>query len=171
MSTVSVDASTLINFLVVDRVDLLGSLTEFDFCVPAEVVGEILDETQRARLDAALETGHLAEVRLASPRELATYGQLRHRLGRGESASLALAFHRELLLACDDRKAVRIADELLGPDRVLNTPGLLLLAIAEGHLSIDDADQAKAMLEKKRFTMAFDSFLEVLVPPRKEQKK
>lgn len=85
MSEVPVDASTLINFLILDRVDLLGSLAEFDFRVPAEVAGEILDETQRKRLDAGLASGSLGEIQLSSPAELATYARLRERLGRGES--------------------------------------------------------------------------------------
>jgi predicted nucleic acid-binding protein len=161
LSGVSVDASTLINFLLLDRVDLLGSLNAFDFLVPTEVKGEILDETQRARLEAGFASGHLAEIQLASPEELATYAELRDRLGAGESACLALAAHRELLVACDDRAAVRIADQLLGPDRLLNTPGLLVLAITEGHLAVNEADSAKAVLEENRFTMAFESFADL----------
>jgi predicted nucleic acid-binding protein len=168
LSEVPVDASTLINFLILDRVDLLGSLTEFDFRVPVEVAGEILDETQRKHLDAGLASGSLGEIRLSSPAELATYARLRERLGRGESASLALAHHRGLHVACDDGEAMRVADELLGPGRVLNTPGLLLLSITEGHLSVEEADAAKALLERNRFTMAFGSFMQLIVTPRKE---
>ena len=167
MSEVPVDASTLINFLILDRVDLLGSLTEFDFRVPAEVAGEILDPTERIRLDTALASGWLAEIRLSSPVELSTYAQLRERLGRGESAALALAFHRDRSVACDDRATIRAADELLGPGRILNTPGLLLLAITEGHLSVEEADEAKGLLERNRFTMAFESFMQLIVTPRK----
>lgn len=41
---------------------------------------------------------------------------------------------------------------------VVNTPGILLKAIMEKVLSIEDADAIKGELEKRRFRMKFRSF-------------
>ena len=46
--------------------------------------------------------------------------------------------------------------------RLVTTPGLFVLAIRSGALSIDAADEAKAILEQHRFRMSFKSFRDVL---------
>lgn len=40
----------------------------------------------------------------------------------------------------------------------MTTPGLLLLAIQKGVLTIAEADAIKVTLERHRFKMSFDSF-------------
>ena len=50
----------------------------------------------------------------------------------------------------------------LGTGRVLNTAGILIHAITTGVITVDDADQAKELLEQRRFTMCFTSFRDVL---------
>jgi hypothetical protein len=49
------DSSFLINFLILDRVDLLGGLPQFRFHVVNHVTAEIRYENQRVRLQAAVE--------------------------------------------------------------------------------------------------------------------
>jgi len=46
----------------------------------------------------------------------------------------------------------------LGTDRLINTPGLLLLSIRAGLITIEEADAMKALLEQRRFRMKFASF-------------
>ena len=55
-----------------------------------------------------------------------------------------------------------MARERIGEGRILNTPGILLLAIRAGLLSVDEADVLKARLETHRYRMKFDSFRDVL---------
>ena len=50
----------------------------------------------------------------------------------------------------------------LGEGRVLNTPGLFLLGIRAGILTVDAADRMKAVLERHRFKMRFSSFRELV---------
>ncbi|MGH9342361.1 MAG: hypothetical protein ACRD19_01145 [Terriglobia bacterium] len=45
---------------------------------------------------------------------------------------------------------------------MLTTPGIIVLCIRQGLLTIDEADQLKAILETKRFKMTFGSFREVV---------
>lgn len=98
------------------------------------------------------------------PAELALYAELRGlRIGRGEASCLAMAIHRGWIVASDERRRfLRIARERQGKHRLLNTPGLLLLAIRRKVISVNDADRIKSTLEERRFRMKFTSFRELL---------
>jgi hypothetical protein len=50
----------------------------------------------------------------------------------------------------------------LGKDRIINTAGILLKAIRLNVLNVDEADEAKTLLEQRRFTMKFTSFRDLL---------
>jgi hypothetical protein len=64
-------------------------------------------------------------------------------------------FRRETRLP--SRSAIR-----LGSGRILNTPGLYLLCIRSGLITVEEADAAKATLEQRRFRMVFASFRDLL---------
>jgi predicted nucleic acid-binding protein len=158
---VLVDANVLINLAVVDRLDLLGALAGLDFRVPQEVLSEVIRE--KARVDGALRHGYLQEMLLGEVEELAFFVELRRVMGLGEAACLALAVHRKALVASDEKRVFRReAEARLGPGRILNTPGLLLLGIRRGILTIKEADELKAELERQRFRMKFASFRELV---------
>lgn len=161
--TVAVDASVLINFLHLDRTDLLAAFAGWRFVVPEEVVEEIRREEQRARLQQALTLGHLAVEASTDLEEIALALDLRAVMDRGEAACLASAIHRGWSIACDERGPfLREARDRIGLARLLDTPGLLLLAIRRGLLSIEGADALKAQLEAHRFRMRFASFADIL---------
>jgi predicted nucleic acid-binding protein len=161
--TVVVDANVLINLAHLDRLDLLGALEGFDFVLPAEVRAEVVSAKARARLDCGLNLGHLRETPLEGLETLTLFADFLQVMGRGESACLALAAMRDWYVASDEKRVfLREAQRHLGPGRILNTPGLLLLAIQRGLLTVEQADEAKAILEQNRFRMAFGSFREIL---------
>lgn len=161
--TVVVDANVLINLAHLDRLDLLGSLEGFDFVIPQEVRQEVTSAEARARLDGALSLGHLRETGLEGLETLTLFADFLQIMGQGESACLALATMRGWYIASDEKRAfLREAQRHLGPGRILNTPGLLLLAIRRRLLTVEQADEAKAILERCRFRMAFGSFREIL---------
>ena len=84
-------------------------------------------------------------------------------MGRGEAACLALAVTENWIVASDEKRRFRReALARLGEGRILTTPGLMVLAIRAGIITIEEADQAKAVLETKRFTMGFASFNEFI---------
>ena len=71
-----IEASTLINFLRVDRVDLLAGLTAFRFILTDNVVAEVLPAeypVEHANLVAGIHAGHLHVVTLTDPAEVAVY--------------------------------------------------------------------------------------------------
>ena len=61
---VSTDACILINLLRVHRLDLLGAVPPYVFCVPTEALGEITYPDQQAELKEALDRGWIQETRL-----------------------------------------------------------------------------------------------------------
>lgn len=160
--TVVVDTNILINLLHVDRLDLLGQIPGYVFVVPEDVVKEVKYPDQAQRLEAALARGE-ARLDAVKSEEQSVYAELFQTVGKGEAACLAIAKARGWLVATDESGRVRrLVWEHLGEGRALNTPGLLVLAIRCGALTIEEADQIKATLEGQRFRMNFASFRDVL---------
>lgn len=157
------DTNILINLIHIGRLDLLGKLPPLSFVVPEEVIKEVREPEQAQALQTAISAGLLVEVQLADPAELKVYANLTQILGSGEAACLSLAQCRHWLIASDEKKKFR-SETLarLGAGRLLNTPGILSLAISEGIITVEDADLAKAVLEQHRFIMSFASFRDVL---------
>ncbi|MBA3973397.1 MAG: hypothetical protein C0504_04155 [Candidatus Solibacter sp.] len=163
VQVVVTDANILINLVHIGRLSILGRLAQFEFVVPDEVVVEILNEDQAAALQAAIDAQHLARVSFQNTEELTAFTALASFLGKGESACLALAQQRGWWVASDEGGAFRReAQQRLGPGRLVNTPGILLSAIRAGVLTVDEADEAKAILEQHRFRVRFGSFRELL---------
>lgn len=166
MRIVVADANVLINLILVGQLPLLGALPEYEFVVPNDVVSEITDAQQRSALDATLAAGHLRQESIADSQELARYAELRAILGKGEAACLALAESRGWLIASDEKRTLRReVDRRLGPGRLITTPGLFVLGIRAGVLTIEEADRAKGLLEQSRFRMSFRSFRDVVGDP------
>lgn len=162
-AVVVTDANILINLMRVGRLALLGTLTSFEFVLPAEVVAEITDPGQREQLEAVLLRGEVRTVVLEEIAELTTYAELRGVMGKGEAACLALAEARGWIVASDEKKRFRrevIAR--LGEERLVTTAGLFVLAIRAGLLSVEEADQAKEVLARHRFRMKFASFRDLI---------
>jgi predicted nucleic acid-binding protein len=157
------DTNILINLIHIGRLDLLGKLPPYSFVVPEEVVKEVREPQQAQALHTAMSSGLLSEVQLADPAELKVYADLIQILGSGEAACLSLAQCRHWLIASDEKKKFRRETlARLGARRLLNTPGILSLAISGGIITVEDADRAKAVLEQHRFIMSFASFRDVL---------
>jgi predicted nucleic acid-binding protein len=157
------DTNILINLIHVGLLGLLGRLPPYSFVVPEEVVEEVSDSTQAQALQAAISSGVLDIVQLADPVELKIYAELVKILGAGEAACLSLAEYRRWFIASDEKKTFRReAVARLGSTRMLNTPGILMLAIKSGVLTVEEADGAKKVLEQHRFVMSFASFRDVL---------
>ncbi len=162
-SVVITDTSILINLTYTGHLALLGKVAGLRFVVPDEVVAEITAPQEVRTLEAALADGWLKQESIVTPGELAIFAELSQVLGSGESACIALAASRGWLVACDEKRVfLREARSRLGAGRILNTPGLYVLWIRAGLLSVDEADTAKAILEANRFKMAFSSFREVI---------
>jgi predicted nucleic acid-binding protein len=138
-------------------------MVDMDFVVADEVYEEVRRPEQREVLDAALAAGAWTRESLIEPAAIELFADLAMKIGRGEAASLALAVTRGCLVASDERKVfLREARHRLGEGRIVNTPGLLVVAIQRGTLTVAEADAMKAVLETRNFKMKFGSFAEMI---------
>ncbi len=157
------DANVVINFAHVEGLEILGGLPAYRCAVPEEVVLEVTDPGQTARLDAAIGAGMFDLVRITDLGEMDDYAGLRRMLGAGEAACLAIAHSRGWLVASDERRALRrLVRERIGEDRLRTTPDLIVDAIRCGSITVEEADRWKAVLETRRFRMPFASFADLL---------
>ncbi|MGH8436686.1 MAG: hypothetical protein ACRERX_19970 [Pseudomonas sp.] len=157
--TAVVDANIVINLIHIGRLALLVAIPNYDFVMPDDARNEIIDAGQRTVLDDAMEAGVLRIASITDVDDLKLLSELRTFLGRGEAACLVLAQKHGWLIASDERRRFRREVKArLGDGRLITTPGLLLLGIRTGVLSVVEADEAKRILERKRFRMAFESF-------------
>ena len=161
--TIVADASVLINFIHAGQLALLAALPGYEWVAPEDVVAEITDAVQREQLDRAIANQQLRVETVTDPEDLVQYAELRRTLGRGEAACIVLAARHGWLVASDEKgRFQRETTARLGLGRVVNTVGLFVAAIRAGLISIDAADDAKAVLEERRFRMSFASFRDVL---------
>lgn len=163
---VVLDSSVLINFLRVDRMNLLAQLSH-DFAVTSHVAFEISDhyEDQKRRFIAALNSGTLAELVVNEPNELSLFATFSDsgRLGAGECSAIAVAINRGHDLALDDMRARRDALNFDPTLTIVGTPELMTLAIEEQLISVAECDIIKALWESEhRFKLNFNSFAELL---------
>ena len=108
--------------------------------VPIEVMGEAATwKAHGANVVAALrdlETRGVLEITALNPQvEGATFSQLQRTLGQGESAAIAIAFHRQLLVCLDDRRARRACERLSPAVSWLSTEDVIGQAVRDGHIN------------------------------------
>ena len=161
------DASVLVNFLRIDRLDLIAGLS-LHFSLTNHVADEVSDRypDQRERLVSALGAGILSEIAVTSPDELSLFGSLSAtgRLGAGECAAIAVAVHRHHILAIDDRRAITQARRTDQTVRIVTTQDPIVSMIRESLLTVAEADVIKhEWATKHRFRLKLESFQDLLV--------
>ena len=140
--------------------------------VTPDVLAEIVLPDQKQQVDGAVAVGILRIEELSSPETIALFAELRHLMGAGEAASLALAVHKGWAVASDEKRAFRREALVeVGASRILTTPGLYMVAIRAGLLSVADADADKARLDACKFTMGFSSFGNLISPGSGSRKR
>jgi predicted nucleic acid-binding protein len=101
------DTSVLINFLRIDRMDLIGAHPA-SFVVTDHVAVEISDTypDQQACYEAALISGQVTQQRVDDPVDVEIFLRMarRGRLGAGERSAIAVALNRGCALASLESK-------------------------------------------------------------------
>lgn len=160
------DTSVLINFLVLDRAELLARLPSHRFVVTDHVRAEVSEHypDQLQRLEAAFAAGTLEEIRVTDLQEVELFAQFTATgLGVGECSAIAVAAHRNLALAIDDKRAVKKLKNIGLNLTIHSTESIVVLLIQHSVLTIAEADAMKQDWElNHRFRLAFDSFADRL---------
>ena len=160
------DASVLINFLRIDRTDLLAGHSHAFFATD-NVAEEVTDRysDQQRRFAAALAAGTISETRVTSPEEIRLFGSMlaTGRLGAGECSAIALAVHRRYVPAIDDRLATTHARRADATLRILATQELVASMMIQGLLNIAEADRIKQeWATRHRFRLKLASFRDLV---------
>lgn len=158
-----VDTSVLVNFLNVDRLDLLATHPSFIFLITNHVRKEITQHyaEQLQRLEEGLSSGAVSEIAVTSIAELNLFAQLSRdgRLGAGECAVIAAASVRGILVAIDDKRAKKTALKHCPRHNVMDTVDLMVSLIHAGLIDVPKADAIKQVWESAfRFRLTFKSF-------------
>jgi predicted nucleic acid-binding protein len=160
-----IDTSVLVNFLAVDRVDLLARHPVYRFVLTGHVRGEVSDHypEQLIRLEAALGAKSFTTVTVEALDSVFVELSQTKRLGLGESAAIAYAAKKSIPIAIDDQKAQKTAIALKPPVALETTETLMVLCLRGGLLTVTAADAIKSVWETEhRFKLPFASFCERL---------
>ena len=164
-AVIVMDASVLMNFLRIDRMDLIAGHSH-GFVVTDHVAAEISDRypEQQQRFSEATDRGAVSQTSITSPEELPLFGSLSvsGRLGAGECSAIAMAVHRRFALAIDDRQATAQARRTDRTLRVLTTQDLMVSMIGDALLDIAEADRIKdEWAAGHRFSLKLVSFRDI----------
>ena len=147
-----VDTSVLINFLRIDRMDLLKSY-DCQFLVTDHVSDEITDHyaDQRLRLSKAISDGILRQETINRAEEMSVFSALSAAgiLGSGECSAIALAVSNGYALALDDRRAANQVREISKRTVILRTQDLLDSMVSNGILSYRESESIKEIWARK----------------------
>ncbi len=135
------DASVLLNFVKIRRIELLGQL-DTSVVLLDQVLDEVIRREQREAVEGAVKTGILDLQSVRNPVEVTLFASLRAdgRLGAGECAVLAVALTRNWVAGLQDRRA-RVEGQRRREDLVLcQTEDLVLKLIRSGYLTLSEAD-------------------------------
>lgn len=140
-ATIVLDTSVLLNFIRIDRMDLLQPLA-VPLLVPEDVREEVTRPDQRKVLEAAISSGLLHVESIADRVEVALFADLARigRFGPGERAVMAVALTRGMAAGLQERLAgaeMRRRDKAA---RIITTEDIVLRTIKAGGITVPDAD-------------------------------
>ncbi|RYH16397.1 MAG: hypothetical protein EON54_28300 [Alcaligenaceae bacterium] len=133
------DASSIINLVNANALDVASTMINKIICVSPLVVGEC-EPTCAAELLRLQQEGR---IRFIDPEDISSEAFLtlldQHGLGEGETECLALLQTNDYVFCCDDDKARKAGIALVGADRVIGSLRLLKWAVADGSCNSDEA--------------------------------
>ncbi|WP_165231941.1 hypothetical protein [Aquisphaera insulae] len=168
LSLAIIDTSVLVNFLAIDRTDLLASHPTYRFLAVDLVRDEVTRRAQVDRFRAALAAGHVlpdGPPETIGIDELAAFATLSglNALGLGEQAAAAAAHARNLPLFMDDRRAWKQLAKVFPAIVRGDTVSLVVSLIRANVLDVTQADAIKGEWESEHsFRLRFTSFAEVV---------
>lgn len=158
------DASILLNFVKVGRIDLLGEIGSRVLLLD-QVRAEVIRPEQRQIIMEAITAGIMELESVTDIAEVTLFADLRAggQLGAGECAVLAVALNRNLIAGLQDKRARAEGRRRRRALRLCGTEDLMVTLLRSGTLTLDEAD--KLLIEwatQHRFRLKITSFSELL---------
>jgi predicted nucleic acid-binding protein len=163
------DASVLINFLKISRIDLLKKHPS-EIIITEHVRDEVTNffPEQLDLLNAAIADGTIMELVISDIQEISEIIKFRlertqNRCGMGECSAAIAAKNRGYSLGIDDNPAIKTIKECFPTLRIVRTQDLIVEMIQANILDVAGADKIKTEWEEKhRFKLKLSSFSELL---------
>lgn len=165
MRVVAADTCFLFHLHQVGRLSVLGQLDGFCFVIPGEVHEEFVRPESKALVAEALKEGWITLDSIEGVDELLLRKELiALKIGKGEAACLTLAVSRGWSVVSDDeeRRFIREAESRIGPERIISSPDVVLMAVRRGLIPVEEADRFPAVWEANNYAVDFASFSEML---------
>lgn len=146
------DACLAITFGNASRLDVLTNLSGYRITISARALSEVLKPPARDVLWQAVgdQSIEVETVDLSNAEEqhaLARFDALPAFRDRGDAEVLALAITRGYLVGSDERAICRIVQTKLGQSHVVSTLDVVVLALRDERLSIDEAEELLERLD------------------------
>lgn len=163
------DATVLINFLKVRRMDLLKEHPA-DIIITEHVRSEVTEfyPDQLELLNSAIVDGIVQELVINDFNEVSEIVTFRlektqNRCGMGECSATIAAKNRGYSLAIDDNPAIKIIVQTFPNLRIVRTQDMIVEMIQANIIDVATADVIKKEWEEKhRFKLTFLSFAEII---------
>ena len=153
------DNTVLSNFALIKREDILAKLFENTLFTTEEVIDELKRGEQRNVLPKR-DWQWIRVLKVESSQEEFLFRLLAESLGKGESSCLSIAISRDLKVLTDDRDARRLAQRRGVP--VSGTIGVLVEAVREGLLSVEEANTMLSDMIEKGYFSPFETLDELI---------
>ena len=153
------DNTVLSNFALIKREDILDKLFENTLFTTEEVIDELKRGEKRNVLPKR-DWQWIKVLKMESSQEEFLFRLLAESLGKGESSCLSIAISRDLKVLTDDRDARRLAQRRGVP--VSGTIGVLVEAVREGLLSVEEANTMLSDMIEKGYFSPFETLDELI---------
>ena len=158
------DASILLNFVRVGRIDLLGELGSRVVLLD-QVHAEVIRPEQSQVVTEAIAAGIMDLESVTDITEVTLFADLRAggQLGAGECAVLAVALNRNLVAGLQDKRARAEGKRCSSALRLCGTEDLMVTLLRSGAVTLAAADQLLVeWATQHRFRLKIASFSELL---------
>lgn len=153
-----VDNSVISNFALIGKLDFLKGILGEKLCIPEEVKTEFVSGVNKGIIPQTDINWLQVISRIKVEEEL--FERFCHRLGKGESACLSIAFNRKWKFFSDDVDARKTAQRLEVP--VSGTIGILTYLVHKGHITLEDGNSMLRDMIKKGYYSPTDELDELL---------
>mgnify|MGYP000035117842 FL=1 len=153
------DNTVLSNFALIGREDILATLFENTFFTTEEVLEELKRGEQRNVLPKR-DWQWIRVLKIEVSQEEFLFRLFAEMLGKGESSCLSIAISRDLKVLTDDIDARKLAQRRGVP--VSGTIGVLIEAVREGLLSIEEGNLMLSDMIEKGYFSPFETFDELI---------
>ncbi len=153
------DNTVLSNFALIGREDILAKLFENTFFTTEEVLEELKLGEQRNVLPKR-DWQWIRVLKIEVSQEEFLFRLFAEMLGKGESSCLSIAISRDLKVLTDDIDARKLAQRRGVP--VSGTIGVLIEAVREGLLSIEEGNLMLSDMIEKGYFSPFETLDELI---------